>query len=123
MRYEVLLRSKYHDTVIIPYAVVSHIGVDTLLSHVCNADEEARRDFFNQLDEDRRNIYAANSSQFVLAVVIIEHGAVPLSLSPQEFFSYEEDADAIPPVGPVTEDPEYGEEVIEIMPGGRIATW
>ena len=96
MRYEILLRNKYHDVTIIPYAVVSHVGVDTMLSRVCEANEDERRIFFERLDMDRRNLFVSPRAQFILAVVIIEKGNMPISLSPADFFDYESQTDAIP---------------------------
>ena len=97
MRYEMLLRNKYHDVTVIPYAVVSHVGVDTMLSKVCDATEEERRDFYQRLDMDRRNIFVSPRAPFILAVIILEKGNVPLSLSPSDFFDYEEQDD-VPPI-------------------------
>ena len=97
MRYEMLLRNKYHDVTVIPYAVVSHVGVDTMLSKVCDATEEERRDFYQRLDMDRRNIFVSPRAPFILAVIILEKGNVPLSLSPSDFFDYEAQDD-VPPI-------------------------
>lgn len=93
MRYEILLRNKNHEVTIIPYAIVSHIGVDTLLSRVCEANEEERRIFFKQLEADGRNRYIEPRSPFVLAVVAMDKANVPLSLSPSDFLDYGERED------------------------------
>lgn len=93
MRYEILLRNIYHDVTIIPYAVVSHVGVDTMLSRVCEANEEERRAFYHRLDMDRRNIFVSPRAPFILAVVVVEKGNIPISLSPSDFFDYESQED------------------------------
>lgn len=96
MRYEILLRNKYHDVTIIPYAIVSHVGVDTMLSRVCEATEDERRNFYHRLEMDRRNIFISTTAPFILAVVVVEKGNIPLSLSPSDFFDYEGQDDVEP---------------------------
>lgn len=96
MRYEILLRNRNHDITIVPYAVVSHIGVDTLLSRVCEATEEERRTFFTRLEGDKRGRFVSPRTPFILAVVTMEKGNVPISLSPNDYFNYEDQVDCIP---------------------------
>lgn len=96
MRYEILLRNRNHDITIIPYAVVSYIGVDTLLSRVCEATEEERRIFFNRLEGDERGRFVSPRTPFILAVVTMEKGNVPISLSPNDYFDYEDQVDCYP---------------------------
>lgn len=95
VQYEILVHNRDHDKVIIPYAVVSHLGVDVLLKGICDADEEDRRLFFNTLIHERRNRFISKRNSFVLAAVTLDKDNVPLSLSPEDFFSYEDEHDCV----------------------------